>query len=450
MATEKGIISTGVLYTDRLDFYPDMDELMVDYRTHVPLLGWANAQQKITNLKGPQFKMFQYTPPWVEQYFKVTTGATSADDDAEDTLAVTVTGSKGMGTALSNALVGLQCEVHSPNDAGTGPAGIDDANSPEAKGVVVITTFTSTTSINVKNTGSSSFTIADNDWLVVTGNVFGEGTTAANPKHDELEVVWGQCGILKTSYQITGTLKEAVLRGETKEFERLRKVAMATHMVQKERFLMFSSNKMGTNLSASDTFAEGNLTDVDGNIMRPTYGIMRAMLDYGNTTVTDKEQSVFDIPRASYQYDDWVDDSEKFAEYDYQEGGIKKMFVSSKLRAHWAKLNGPQGAGLKGASNWRVEFGGQGTNKLGLKYKIIVTPSIDLEMINLPSLTQSSYNGYGFIPNAQNIHHAIYRNFKLAQNVKTEDDFDGQKDSMMSDEGLGLGKINTHKLLRLR
>jgi len=429
--------SSSVLFTDRRDFYPNPQKVMELYKNANPLLKWLSAQSKLTNLTDPLFKQFETRQYWVRQYLKVTTGATSAADNAEDTLAVTVTGSKGLGTALTNALVGHQVEVFSPNAAGTAPGST-------SKGVLVITTFTSVTSIGVKNLTGNSITIADNDWLEVIGNVHGEGTTAPNAWADELQVVWGQCGIFKTSLELTETLKTAALRGDRNELARLRALKMAEHLVQKERAMLFSANQVGTNLGGSDTFSDGGRTDADGNVIRPTYGIIRALVDYGSSTGDDK--NVFEWSQADYDYDSFVDDAEQIFTYDFQDGSMKTMFASAKVISFFHKI---AASGFIGNSAMRVEISDMKTDELGLNYNTVKTPHGYIKMIHLPTLTKSPYNGYAFIPSAAHIVHAIYRPMTYKQNIKTDDAYDGQKDQIMSDEGMGFGLLESHKLIKL-
>ena len=97
---------------------------MSKHATHevAPFLTAVSNWDQQTGLKDPQYKLFQFTSPWVKQYFHVTTGTTSAADNAEDTLAVTVTGAVGMPAALANYLVGQKVDVYAvdANDKPTG------------------------------------------------------------------------------------------------------------------------------------------------------------------------------------------------------------------------------------------------------------------------------------------------------------------------------------------
>ena len=93
--------------------------------------------------------------------------------------------------------------------------------------------------------GGSSVVIADTDVLFLKGTSFGEGTVAANPSHNELSTRWNQTGIHKTSFQLTKTLMKAALRGESSEYDRLKRIKGQEHMIKKERDLLFSISSIG-------------------------------------------------------------------------------------------------------------------------------------------------------------------------------------------------------------
>lgn len=436
--------STTIMYTDRRDFYIKPDVVKTNYTVVTPFLTSVANWNQILYPKDPQYKMFEYQIPWIKQYFQVTTGTTSAADNAEDTLAVTSTGAKGMPSTFTNHLLGLKLAVHA--NVGGKPSGA-------SKGTLVVTTFTSTTSINVKNLGSASVVIADDDWLVVIGTAFGEGTEAANPSHDDIQVVWNQTGIHKTSFQLTKTLMEANLRGESKEYERRKKLKSQEHQIQKERDMLFSTSSIGTNLAHGDTFGDGGRTDADGNVVRSTYGVFAAILNYGVTDVDDDDQNIFDINQASYSYKNWVDDSEKFFEYNPE--GIIPIYCGNKLVSYLNKIEGTAGAGIAANSKWTVnvgtfpKMGGKSASRLGFNYRELESPHGVYQFIKTPTITKSAYNGYGMAPDPANIFHVVYRKPMYQQNIKTDNAPDYQKNQYMSDEGMGISNLTNHKMLRL-
>ena len=146
--------STSVLYTARRDFFIKPQVVKKRYPNVAPFLTAVSNWSTISQPKDPQYKLFQFSSPWVKQYFQVTTGTTSDADDAEDTLAVVVTNAVGMPSALGNFLVGQKVDVF---------ANVDSKPSGAKKGTLLITTFTSTTSINVKNMTGTAIVIANDD-----------------------------------------------------------------------------------------------------------------------------------------------------------------------------------------------------------------------------------------------------------------------------------------------
>jgi hypothetical protein len=384
--------------------------------------------------------MFQYTSQWLKQYFQVTTGTTCAADNAEDTLAITSTGAVGMPSTFTNHLLGLKLDVHS-NNSGK-PSG-------SSKGTVAVTTFTSATSIKVKNLGGSSITIANDDWLVVIGTAFGEGTEAANPSHNELEVRWNQCGIHKTSFQLTKTIMEASLRGESSEYDRMKRIKSQEHMIQKERDLLFSISNIGIGESG-DTFGDGGRTDANGNTIRSTYGGFKAVLDYGETSKTSDNQNIFAINPADYTYSNWVDDCEKM--FDENPDGVLPMFVGNPLLSYFNKIEGATGAGMTGKSKWTISFPKMNTeraSKLGFNIREWESPHGIIQFVRTPVFTKSTYSGYGFAVDPANISHMVFRKPVYQQNIKTDNAPDYQKNQYMSDEGVAITNIYNHNIMYL-
>lgn len=442
-ATEKHLYqgsSSSILYTDRRDFYVQPNVVKTRYPNVAPFLTAVSNWSQQTGLKDPQYKLFQFTSPWVKQYFQVTTGTTSAADDAEDTLAVTVTGAKGMPSALGNYLVGQKVDVF---------ANVDSKPSGASKGVLLVTTFTSTTSINVKNMTGASITIANDDWLVLQGTSFGEGTEAANPSHNELETRWNQCGIHKTSFQLTKTLMQAALRGESSEYDRLKRVKGQEHMIKKERDLLFSVSNIGIGESG-DTFGDGGRTDVNGNTVRATYGAFKAVYNYGSTSGDD--QNIFAIDPATYSYSNWVDDTEKI--FDESPDGVLPMFVGNGLLSYFNKVEGTSGAGVVAKSKWTVNFpkmNAERAGSLGFNIKEWESPHGIIQFVRTPVMTKDPF-AYkaGFAVDPTNISHMVYRNPEYQQNIKTDNAPDYQKNQYFSDEGIAITNIYNHNIMYLK
>lgn len=437
--------SSSVLYTDRRDFYIKPNVVREQYPIVTPFLTFVSNFNTMRGMKDPQFKMFAHRNPWIRQYIQMNDSGdvTSAADNAADAITVSPTGSTGLPTTFTAALKGLKCSVF----ASTTPTAISGKPTGESLGTVVVTVFTNATTLSVKNMTGASITIPQYGFLEVIGSEFGEGSEAPTGWTDELVVQWNQCGIQRTSFQLTDVLMDASLRGESKEYNRMKLQKSQEHQIQKERNLMFSSNQIGTNFTAGDTFADGGRTDADGNTLRPTYGVFQALLDYGVTDVDDDDQNIFSIAEGSYDYNDYVDQTEK--SFEFVEDGMQPLFVGRKFLSYWNKLAGPEGGGLSANSKWRVNLSDMKKSRLGFNYRELETPHGVYQLILTPSLTKSPYSGYAIAPGKDDVFHAIFKSPKYAQNIKTDNNPLYQKNEYISQEGMGLTNLPVHKMFKL-
>ena len=87
----------------------------------------------------------------------------------------------------------------------------------------------------ISTESGSDYDLVNDDYYLVIGNAHGEGSSAPDAWADELDVVYNSCQIFKTPLQVTGTLEAAVLRGESSELARLRRMKAQEHKMQKEK-----------------------------------------------------------------------------------------------------------------------------------------------------------------------------------------------------------------------
>jgi hypothetical protein len=429
------LTSSGVLYADRRDFYirPNVvKELWTDVAPFTTVI--AN-QNTMSGMADPQFKMFEHRNPWAKQYFQTSTSAELLADNNADTWAVTASSPVGMegegGNYAYNSWIGLQCEVWTALTPGS-----------TKRGVVLITAVAgsgSSANISVKNMGDTAFTPVSGDYLVVVGNAHGEGTVAATAWSDELSVVYNQCQIFKTPLQITGTVLQAALRGESSELARLRDQKSQEHKIQKERAFLFGRSPINT----SGGFDDNSLSDANSNVVRSTMGIIPAIEKHGTTSGDD--QNDFTITEASYSYGDFVDDMEKVFQY-VPEAGVKRAFCGMGAMSYWSKMSGA--SGLAGNSGWTVNLDDMKRDTLGFNYRTLETPHGALQLIPTPVLRQA-YNKTMLVVSDENLFHAQYRAPKFQANILTDDAYDGVKDQYMSDEGIGVTLIESHKLFQI-
>ena len=423
--------NTSVLYTDRRDFYIDpqvVKELWTDVATFTTVL----SNKETTQTNDPLFKMFEHRNPWVKQQFVTSTDAAPIAAGVESA-ALTVSGDPvGLtGTPDSSWLV-LLCEVWATGFTG------------DAKGVVIISVATGSDDVKVKNVGDDSIDIAANDVFLVVGNARAEGDVAPNAWADELQVVYNSCQIFKTPLEITGTLLQAALRGESSELARLRSQKNQEHKMQKEKSFLFGTRVGGTDLdNAGSAMADGGVTGgSNSGKVRTTYGIVSAINKYGADSGDDQSKYTID---ASYGYNNFVDDMEKVFQY-VPTSGVKRAFCGAGALGYWSKIAGS--SGMAGNSGWTVNMSDMKRDSLGFNYKILETPHGILQLIPTPAL-RGPYNKNMLVVDEDNMFHAQYRSPMFQANIKTDDGYDGVKDQYFSDEGIGISLIESHNLFKI-
>ena len=442
-ATEKLLKASGVLYTDRRNFYVDPQvtkELWTDVAPFTTMI----SNQEMRKVPDPVFKMFEHRNPWVKQEFQSATDVanrTAADAESGD---MDVDNIVGLNSSCDSSWIGLICEVW-------------NSDKDTKRGNVIISSITDSNTIKFKPAGDDAIDVADNDYFIVVGNAHGEGSSAPEAWADELDVVYNSCQIFKTPLQVTGTLEAAVLRGESSELARLRRQKAQEHKMQKEKSFLFGKRVGGTGLGdaaydagnlgsdpAEGVLADGGRTDADGNLVRTTYGIVSALEQYGNSTSTHDAQNIFTVD-SSYAYGNFVDDMEKVFQY-IPEAGVKRAFCGAGALGYWSKMAGA--SGIAGNSGWTVSLGDMKRDALGFNYRVLETPHGMLQLIPTPAL-RGPYNKYMAVVSDENLFHAVYRPSMYQTNIKTDNAFDGVKDQYMSDEGVGIQLIESHHLFKI-
>ena len=435
-ATEKLLKGSGVLYTDRRNFYVDPGvtrELWTDVAPFTTVI----SNRETRSVPDPIFKMFEHRNPWVKQSFLNDGDTDNLNPDT--TTNTTITVDTPVNCNIDDSLIGAICEVWTTGHG-------------NKKAIVRVDSVTSSTIIVVNtlwtDTGST-LALVTNDIFEIIGNAQGEGTSSPEAWADELQVVWNSTQIFKTPLQITGTLLAASLRGEESELARLRAQKSQEHKMQKEKAFLFGTRVGGTNLgdnlsgSSDDAFADGGVLDADGNLVRTTYGIVKAIEDFGTSSGDD--QSIFTVSEASYTYSSFVDDMEKVFQY-VPEAGVKRAFCGAGALSYWSKMAGT--TGMAGNSGWTVNLSDMRRDSLGFNYKILETPHGILQLIPTPAL-RGPYNGYMLAVSEENLFHAQYRAPMYQTNIKTDNALDAVKDQYFSDEGVGLQLMESHHLFKV-
>ena len=428
MAT-KHLEATGVLYDDRRDFYIDpqvVKELWTDVAPFTTVV--SNKETRQTN--DPVFKMFEHRNPWVKQQFALGSNPDNLAAGNDESIACTVTNISHLADAADSSWLGLVCEVW-------------DSTLTTKRGVVMITTATSNSAVKYKNLTDSAIDAATGDIFQVIGNARAEGDVAPDAWSDELQVVFNSCQIFKTPLEITGTLLQAALRGESSELARLRTQKNQEHKMQKEKAFLFGTRVGGTDLAGSETFGDGGRTmSASGGLVRTTYGILSAIEKYGAASGDDQSRFTVD---SAYTYSNFVDDMEKVFQY-VPTSGVKRAFCGAGALGYWSKMAGSEG--FAGGSGWTVNLSDMKRDTLGFNYKVLETPHGILQLIPTPAL-RGPYNKKMLVIDEDNMFHAQYRSPMFQANIKTDNGYDGVKDQYFSDEGIGISLIESHNLFTI-
>ena len=417
--------NSGVLYEDRRDFYISPQVVKELWTDVSPFTTVISNRETRSGLADPQYKMFEHRNPWQKQQFVCNEDMTAlaAGDTASDPMDIKTI--SGLVDPADSSYIGYQCEVWNPA-------------LTVKRGVVLITAVASG-AVSFKNMGDDPVDIDAEDVLIVVGNAHGEGTEAPEAWADEISVVYNQAQIFKTPVEVTGTLYAAALRGESNELARLRTQKSQEHKVQKERAFLFGRSPI--NLSGG--FGDDSLTDANGKVVRSTMGIIPAIEKHGASSGDD--QNIFAITKSSYDYGSFVDDMEKVFQY-VPESGSKRAFCGGGALSYWSKLGGSES--FSANSGWTVNLGDMKRDSLGFNYRTLETPHGNLQLIPTPVM-RGPYNEKMLVVSDENLFLAQYRAPKYQANIKTDNAYDGVKDQYMSDEGIGVSLIESHKLFSM-
>jgi len=424
--------TTGVLFTDRRDFYLKPRVYAELFPQATPFLTFTMQANFRTGLADPVFKLFEHRAPFERRVAtnngsSVTINATSTGASAESS-AITFDTITGLGT-LDASWEGLVFEVW-------------DSVGAVFRGLAICTEGTSTTTAKFKNLGTVNIVSVDNDLFVCKGQATEEGVVAPAAGSSELETVWNQAQIFRTTLEITGTLAQASLRGANKDLARLRRDKLMEHKMFQEGSFLFGESPLGTNLSqdSTDTFNDLDklIRTSGGKPIRTTVGASSAIRLYGDSS-GDTQSYWSSIPKASDTYDDFVDRMEVVFQY-VPNSGRKPVFTGGGAMSHLAKK------AMEKNSGWAINVSDARKSDSGFDVRELITPHGSLDLIYTYSFKYEHSNDMLFIDPA-NIEYVQYRPSAFRANIKIDDSYDGVKDEYFSDAGLGLTNIKSHQLM---
>ncbi len=446
----RNLAASGVIYTDQRQFYLDK-EVSELWKNVAPFLT-LSSKMRSKKSKDPDYKMFEHRSGWTNMKFHLNDGtpnAWSTNSGAglptETVVFDAVDGITGL-PAIDSSWIGL-----------TGRIYLDDGNDNGKKGalcthgVVTVQDGTAVTITNIGNPLSATYAAinpTDNAIFQVDMSLSGEGTVAAEAASDNLEVVWNSASIIETAIEVTGSLYEAALRGYSSDLARLREDRMMMHKMKLNNMYYHGMRPTGIGGTAygtgdpgstSDGTFVGHISDANGKVMRSGMGVITALKRYGRDEIDHDEQNVFTLNQATYKYDHFVDDVAKIFQY-VPTAGFLYGFCDMRFLGFFSKVGQ---AGFLGNSSAKLEISDFKLDKVGLNVRELIAPSGMIRLVFDPSL-KNEPNGTMVVVDPAHIGQVVYRKTRIKFNVKTDNDYDGVKDNIRSDEGPWLDLIQKH------
>jgi hypothetical protein len=415
--------STGILYTDRRDFYLHPQQTAEYWGSISPF--WTFTSKIGTEMTNdPDYKLFNHESQLVDSFKfyqdeasngTLTAGTESADITIDD-------GTTNATIPYGMVDIGTLVEVRSSADVYKCTAVVTEVT--QSGGYVTSMKYTP---LWVNGTQSD----ADNDIIYIMGRAEEEGSTSPSAWADDLSVVWGSTQIQKTPLEITGTLlKMTQLRGYSNELARLRAEKYNEHNIGKNRSFLF-----GMRYPALTTAPTTLLTGANSRIIRTTWGIVSLLRRHGTAGTNTFARSY-----AAYDFDAFVDDMQEVYKYKNLQG-TKYAFVGAGVLAYFSKING----GMMGNSSFTYQMNPEMVpTKFGFDVRTLRHPFGTLHLVYDPAL-RGQYNDTMVVIDPTDVKRIVFRTPMYQTSIQAND-ADLVKDQYFSDEGLGIAKIKTHSL----
>ena len=427
--------SSGVLFDERRDFYlPDsytkeLWQEVTPFITMVSNLGYV----KVTD---PDFKMFEHRAGFIRQQMTLASDGGSAWTSSgapggTTTVTIVPASSKGLGTTAGDHLVGLIVEGYATDGSFLGVARVHSVSGND---------ITLHAQGNPQASDNNCDAFANSATLEVIGNAIGEGEVSPDAFSDELEVVYNSTQIMRTPVEVTGTLREAALRGYSDELARLRVQKSYEHKIQKERTMLLGVRVGGTGMGGSDSFSSIQ-NNANSKKIRQTMGAISTILKYGSSTASDADQNIHSFAEASADFTNIMTATEKISQYLPSRGRFQ-LYASRK----WVSFLSAKFLANNNSAGFQI-FNSE-KNQFGYNMSLLVTPHAELEIYPTPVL-RDNYSNYAVVINPDAISLKKYREMRYSTNIKTENGYDGVKDEFFSDEGLCMQLQETHHVLKL-
>ncbi len=422
-------LNTGVLYTDRRDFYLNPKETSELWPSVTPFTTMT-AKMSTKKAPDPDFRMFEYRSNWHNAYFVIATVETTSPGDlvavdSESTI------------TWSSAPVGTQPQVGDVYDIWSA----DGATYHGQVRVYSVTSSGTTGSIEATTIKLSSAAVTAGAYAYLVGNAQEEGSGSPDSWSSELEVAYNSAQIFKTPLEITGTLLEMALRGKTSELARLRGEKMKEHQMKQELAFLLGRRVAGINnpIAAESGGGGVHVGGAGSKQVRTTHGLLPILEDYNSGS------NIHSVTKSSYNYNKFLDLMRQVYEYG-NDNATKVALVGDQFLAWLGSFADEKS--VMGKVDFQMPMA---SKEFGFNIRNFMHQFGQIQFVRSPLLTQHAggkYSGYALIVDPMNIGQARYRADKFEAGIQNND-VDGIKDQYISDKGLALTLPETHHAIKL-
>lgn len=417
-------LNTGVLYTDRRQFYLDGGKIhrlwggITPFNTLIEKLS-------VTPTPDPDFRMFEYAGNQHNPVFTCAAGFTMTDAGTETASAFTVAGSGTSG------VVGLIVNIWTSDGTYVGQGRISTAAS--------------STSIKIKPTytapafaGGLTAT-GTNTVLDVVGFADEEGAEAPEAWSQELVVVYNSTSPVRVSVELTEALQQMTLRGE-QERQRLRFEKGKEFTQLRENKLIWSRRKSTSPTAPSMYDAPSHNLGAGGRQVRQGDGFIPLLEN-------NAPGNIHTLVSANASYTDFINITKSIFKYT-NSAGTKMMGCGDSCLAYFNQLANEPGNSSKMQLTNNIGM----SKSLGFAVYTLQTTFGTIEMFRVPTLTISAngrYSGWGLLIDPEEAGKAQFMPQMYYTNIKTDNRPTLIKDEYFVDEGLKLTNILKHSAIKV-
>lgn len=453
------LVETGFQWTDRQDVFVDPDDLVEDYTNVTPF--WSFMEQLGSDdVSNPLYKLFEHEVPYLKQELKINFGAgyswptNGSPGEQLEVVVDSLTGFDG-GGALGDYLLGWKCRIFAETAStyGTfkGTAVIIAVDAIGNK-VTLEADGNPGDPTNFRNTA-----LVDDDYLYFVNKGRASNAEAGEAFSDEVTNVYNSCEYQEFPVEFGRDLKLTYLRGTGQaqaeagaEMERLNAQGRRNFLMNRNRAMLFGTRRGGTGMSSAawNTILTG-LTDAESRKMRKTMGIDSIILTYGASSGDNQNVWTFDAttPGTTVKRKDFNNFGEKVSQY--QPGSYPTMVLFGG-RGLLTGINHifHDTAFTGGTANYQIDDKSSVNQTFRFNTRKIGLPHMELEIVIDEAFRGPDFYR-GIIINPDAVGMKRFEGEMMKLNIKTDNDYPGQKNVFTVDEGLWLNMQKTHHRIEI-